>query len=315
MLNSRIIIGAVLVLAVAFQTGCSGKDTPKNPDSSEAIKQETKENSTVKQEDKQKTLMDEFNSLAVKDTKPAEAVGFINKNIPFLSNDNASIVVNKLEEIQKKKLPQLEEKFNGDKVQSEMSKVYKPGFDISKIDNIADKELKDLLLETRAGWYKVETAEGTYFPVIDYEAYKKYSSYAAPDIKAYIDIMSVESGKVPAKDAALVIGWDEVLKRALNQEKFISQYPESVKINDVKQLYKKYISFVVFGTNNTPLFSYDSKTMADGAKSVYLKAVAGNENSKLLETLRMYLEVLKKGNYRLTEEVEKFRKSAYENML
>jgi len=48
---------------------------------------------------------------------------------------------------------------------------------------------------------------------------KKYSEYVTEDVKEYINIMAEESNNPPAKDAALVVGWDEVLKRALNQEK------------------------------------------------------------------------------------------------
>jgi len=52
-----------------------------------------------------------------------------------------------------------------------------------------------------------------FFPVIDYEVYKKYSEYVTEDVKEYINIMAEESNNPPAKDAALVVGWDEVLKR------------------------------------------------------------------------------------------------------
>ncbi|MHB1043552.1 MAG: hypothetical protein ACYC0Q_12040 [Eubacteriales bacterium] len=126
-------------------------------------------------------------------------------------------------------------------------------------------------------------------------------------MKNYIDIMAEESNKVPAKDAALVIGWDEVLKRALNQENFINNHKDSVKANEIKQLYKKYVTFTLYGLNNTPLFRYDSKTLDPKAREVYLNAVNNAGNSEFLKTLGGFLDLVKNNNYKLTNEVEEYR--------
>jgi len=82
--------------------------------------------------------------------------------------------------------------------------------------------------------------------------------------------MAEESNNPPAKDAALVVGWDEVLKRALNQEKFIKRYEDSAKVGKVKELYRKYLTFTLFGLNNTPLFEYNSKVMDAGQRKLIL---------------------------------------------
>jgi len=126
--------------------------------------------------------------------------------------------------------------------------------------------------------------------------------------------MAIESTNVPAKDGALVIGWDDVLDRALNQERFINQYPDSVKINEVKQLYKKYVGFSLFGLNNTPLFSYDSKTMENDAKSIYMEAIVRNNNSKIMEILQEFLNIIEQDNYRLTDESETYRENVLESI-
>lgn len=312
-------LAVALVLTVALLAGCSEQDNGKNPGNGAATEPKTGGVTTTTtgiQEDKQKIIMDEFNALLAGDAKLTQIVGYIDENIPLLSKQNASIMINELEKVQKDRLQEFSERFDNEKVQNAIYKLYKPGTDIdmNKIDDVDDKELKELLLETRDSGYKVETAEGTYFPIIDYESYKKYGPYVMPDIKEYIDIMAVESGKWPAKDAALVISWDELLKRALRQEKFVSQYPDSPKIKDVKKLYKKYATFALFGTDNTPLFGYITKTMVDEAKSVYIEAVKNNESSELLNTLSMFLDKLEKSNYKMTDEIEEYRQTVLENM-
>ena len=38
--------------------------------------------------------------------------------------------------------------------------------------------------------------------------------------------------------------FDEVIERALRQEKFLISFPESSKVPEVKNLYEKYLSFI-----------------------------------------------------------------------
>ncbi len=300
--NKKKIVISLLIFILALQIGCT---------------QKINENSITNQDSKEKNgILEEYNTIIEQDTELDQVIIFINENISLLSEEQASIMINRLEEIQEKNLVKLEEKFvYSDSLQNEMFKLYNTGFDIDITDNVDNEDLKALLTEIRDNGYKVETAEGMFFLIINYEFYKKYSPYVTPDMKVYIDIMSVESNKVPAKDAALVIGWDEVLDRALSQEKFINQYPDSVKINDVKGLYKKYISFALFGLDNTPLFSYESNTMLKDVKNIYINKLNDNVESNLMNTLRGFLEVLQKNNYRLTEEVEKYREAVMKNIL
>jgi len=122
--------------------------------------------------------------------------------------------------------------------------------------------------------------------------------------------MSAESDQPPAKDAALVIGWDELLRRAAAQEKFITQYGNSVRLDAVHQLYNRYITFVFYGANNTPLFDYEGSSLNTRAKRDYQAAVASGENSRLFKAVGDYLAIIAKNNDKLTAEVDQFRKSA-----
>ena len=251
-------------------------------------------------------VMNDFHALIQNDASVEEVATFVKNNIISVSKEDASKMVNDFEKIQKKNLPQFESMFNKDDIQNKINNEYKS---ITEQSDIKDTELKELLTKTKNSGYKVETAEGSFFPIIDYGFYKIYSAYVTSDMRDYIDIMAVESDKVPAKDAALVIGWDEVLKRALSQEKFLSTHKDSIKVNEIKQLYDKYFTFTLYGTDNTPLFSYNSKTLDPKAQIIYLNAVENAGNSEFLKALGEYLDVIKNNNYKLTNEVEKYRES------
>lgn len=255
-------------------------------------------------------IMNEFHSITKKDTQKdtivEELAAFIENNIKHVSREDASKMVNEFENLQKEYLPQLENMFFDEDIQTKINNEYKS---ITEHSDIKDPALKELITKTNNSGYRVETAEGTYFPIIDYEFYKKYRDHVTADLQDYIDIMAVESTNVPAKDAALVIGWDEIVKRALNQERFINTHSNSVKIGEIKQLYQKYVTFIIYGCNNTPLFSYDTKTFNPQAKDAYLNAVANNGNSELIKDLEEYLNVVIKNDNRLTNQVEEYRTS------
>lgn len=310
-LNASLV--ALLLVGIGLQTGCSITEKQKRLGAvTEAVQAGKEATPTDKAADKNKTLIEEFNNLIGKNARLPEVAEFIAKNLSSVSSENAAVMVNKLEELQKGYLDKLSDKYyNGDVMQKKLIQQFKQGNDMSKIDAIQDKELKDLLVETRDSGYKVETAEGTYFPIIDYTFFKKYSAKVTPDLKDYIDLMAVESDKVPVKDAGLMINWDEILKRAMNQEKFLNTHKNSVKAAEVKEKRNQYLSFLLFGTNNTPLFSYETKTMVPEARNTYLNAVKNAEGSTVLKILTDYMELLKKSDYKFTDAVDQFRKAQF----
>lgn len=299
-----IVITTVVLLGAGLLTGCTtlvkdnadGKAEDNNP--------------TAVEESNQDKIMAEFMTFAEGNPEPDAIIEFMDKNIAEVSKKNASKMLDELEKSLKNNLQGLEEKYYSTAVQEAMYNAYKLEFDLSKLDSIQDSEAKGLLEKTKAMGYKVETAEGMFFPIINYEFLKRFSPYAGADMKDYVDIMAVESNRVPAKDAALVIGWDEVIERALAQERFIREHSSSAKVEDISDLQKKYIVFILYGLNNTPLFSYDTKMINPEAKEVYIKAVEQYGNSEMMKLLGGYLEILEKSGYKLNEEADKYRKDA-----
>jgi hypothetical protein len=330
MLRRKTIGVIVAALLIATQIGCSSASDTKDNETGASEKQtssqvsadnnggnieKNKGNSSTDGENNEKALIDEFNALVQNDAEISEMIAFMDKNISSFSQENASVIINWLEKAHKEYLPELEEMINNsDAVRKNIEDELGAGLDISKADSTIDEELKKLLTDMRDEGFKFEMAEGYFFPVINYEFYKKYSSYATDDIKDYVDIMAVESNNVPAKDAGLLISWDEILTRAKSHESFIKKYENSEKVDDVKQLFKKYVYFALYGTDNTPLFSYDKKVMVPDAKTSYTSAAANSEGSEFMKMIAEYVEVLEKNGYKLTNEVENFRKNALESV-
>jgi hypothetical protein len=286
-------------LIVGLLTGCTSSQGPVAlPD---PIVQEPQNDEAA--------IMDNYKRLVESATEPKAIFKFLDENAKVLSEENVALIINGIEKRQKEYLPKLDEKYNASpEIQTELAKIYLAKKDINDPKNIETEALKNLIDETMKSGYKVETAEGMFYPVINYSFYKDYSRYLPEDLNSYIEIMSVESDRVPAKDAALVIGWDELVERALKQEAFIKNYVDSSKLPEVSELFKKYRTFTFLGLNNTPLFSYEGNIMVEDAKLAYEKVDFTTNDSQLKKDLKDFMILLVDSNYKLTPEIDKFRK-------
>jgi hypothetical protein len=254
-------------------------------------------------------IMDEFNTLAKSDDNIQQVIKYMDTNISKVTPSYATEMVLKLETLQKSHLPKLEAKYiSNENALQKLIKIYKPGKGIENTDAIQDAELKKLLAETLDKGYRVDTAEGFFYPIIDYSFTEKYSQFVTPDIKEYIGIMSRESSAAPAKDAALVISWDEAFDRIHRQESFIEKYPDSARAADIKALYNRYVTFAILGLNNTPAFDYETKKLNPNIQANYFKCLASSTNSAFNKDISEYSKILKKNDYKLTDEVDAYRK-------
>lgn len=248
--------------------------------------------------------------------KPEEMLKFIRENIDKSSSDEAVNLLLRLEQLQESNLEEMTNRyFEIDSMQSELLSqdgIYDFDTGEIRIELIKNDILKELLIDAQNNGYKTATAEADFFPVIDYSIYEEFGDKLPEDLKCYFSLMAAESGRAPANDGGLVIGWDEVFNRALDQQQFIMNYANSNKINEVKELYKKYVIFIFGGENipNTPHFDYAKKTLSPRLKEG-LSDMAGKAGDTPLEKMiRDYLDVLDKNGYKLTAEVKQFRENA-----
>ncbi|MGE5614617.1 MAG: hypothetical protein ACM3XR_09435 [Bacillota bacterium] len=291
-MKKTIFILTVFVLVLAIFSACAGDDNGKSREISESSggHQETgiteeineKEDNTAEDagtagnnesgedsmEDEQASSFDEI--ISDESLKPEEMLKFIRENIDKVSPDEAAKLLLKLEELQERNLVEMTNRyFDTESIQYESwSQAY--DFDTGEIhiESVENPALKELLIDAQNNGYRTATAEGSFFPVIDYGVYEEFGDKLPKDLKSYFSLMAAESGRAPASDGGLVIGWDEVFKRALNQQEFIMNYADSIKINEARELYKKYVLFIFSGENipNTPHFDYIKKTISPRLK-------------------------------------------------
>ncbi|MCM3714712.1 hypothetical protein [Halalkalibacter oceani] len=307
MTYKKIVAAAILTSTFAL-AGCASDSGTANSATEEEQLPNGNEADSTTNETVESDIGQTFDDMLLAEAPPSEVAAYLQQHLSEIPVETASEIVYKFEQYQQKYLPHLEEKFHDSEIQVKIQEQFgfTPPTD-EQIEEVEDTELAGLLTEMNENGYKLEMAEGMYFPIIDYHFYRPFMEDTAADAQAYIELMMAESDQVPAKDAALVIGWETIVERAVTQEKFLKDFPQSVFAGEAADLYAKYVTFLLFGLNNTPLFDYDANTIDSEAHAAFLSAVENGEDSETITLLDQYLTIIEANGGQLTEEVEEFR--------
>lgn len=256
-------------------------------------------------------LQDLRAATRVQPGKLSQAFTYLQKHIQSIPASQATLMVLHLENAQNQQLDSYAQTLYPTSVQTKINQIYKPGDSFTNvISRTSDANLKKLLTQTRDAGYKLETAEGMYYPIINYEKYKVFGKHTTADIRSYIDIMSMESGQAATKDAALRIGYQQLAGRVLAQELFLNQYPHSNRTQAIKKLHDLYFFYTFYGTNNTPLFDHDTGKIHPYAKKGYQWFVQRNMDSKstYIQKLKAFMTLLDQNGDQRTSQVSTWLK-------
>ncbi len=254
-------------------------------------------------------IMNTYNKLMQKNITEKEIIEFVNNNIVKVSKTNASRLVLGIEVIQKKNIDKRTDEFFKGNYQQQIAKEIDYPITSDKIEKIKDPDVKHFLKSIVDSGYGIIMKEEAYYPTIDYRFFKKYRSYVNFEVKDYIDIMAMGYKGISIADANLVSDWDEIFKRAIKCERFLENYPNSQKIKAIKEQYLLYVRSYLYGADNTPAFRYDNNGLNRGLKTSYLTLKSRDLDRKLGKIIREYLIIIRKNNYNLTDEVQKYREN------
>lgn len=234
---------------------------------------------------------------------------YLHANISKVSAYQASLMVLQLENALLRNHAKLEQRFFPESVQKAISDVYRLGDSFGDVRvKVKDAKVKALLDQASAQGYKLETAEGMFYPVINYSLFRQFDSYVGEDVRTYLAIMHEESKQAAVKDAALVIGYQQLVRRTLAMEQFVQKYPNSNRAKQVRERFELYRDFTFMGTNNTPLFDYETKQMQPNAKTGYANILQwlSVPDSSYLKSLAQFMELAEKHQYKDSDEIRQF---------
>lgn len=310
-MKRKLIICLCAVITTASFIGCNKKSENNKVDNSNPKQSVLRvEKISSKSENEQKEILNKFDKLAAENSSEQEIIKFVDENIKDLSKENASTLVLNLESFKNKNFEQLWDNWTKNNIDEKIHKQFKYDFTIDKMQEIKDEELKKYFDQLINNGYKLIMTEGQYCPMQDYEFFKRYNEYVTDEIKDYLAIQTTESNTPAILDAGLNISWDELYMRAEQSEKFLNKYPKSKIIKSVKDLYDSYVSAYLFAMTFEP----QSKKLYDEVRESYLKVDESDTNSRIAKTIKEYINILEKSDYKLTKEIDEFREKALDEL-
>ncbi|MFC5701947.1 hypothetical protein ACFPVX_11670 [Cohnella faecalis] len=290
------VIAAALVLG-----GCGARkeESPANTSSAESpagAPTETSSASPSSSEPAGQTILEAFKEKAqAGQAAPDELFGELKDALGKSDTSTADELIRAMETYYDANLETTSKKFEEENIQKSLAELQFPVTE-EQIKAIPDESVKKLAEDAIDGGYKLETAEGFVFPIVDYAKLQEIDDGASPSMQAYLALQATESNEATAKDAGLVITWEQLADRALAAEAFIRQYPDSPERVKVEDRFANYLNMYLTGLNNTPIFDYETFKALPEVKAQYKKTAEAHPDTVTGKLAKELLDVLAKTN-------------------
>lgn len=190
-----------------------------------------------------------------------------------------------------------------EKYQIPLFNQFDGNINIDEVKSIEDDELRNLVEEIYKSGYKLVGLEGSFYPIIDYNIFLKYTDYMLTEYKEYILIQAKESEKVSMIDGALTITWDDAAQRLVNIESFVTSFPDSSKKEAMGNLFFRYLTSYFYGLNNTPAFDYCTNEFYPDVIESYKKTISYYSGTVVSELVSSYLASVENNSFIMNDDV------------
>lgn len=255
---------------------------------------------------KDKDVLTQLNTMKEQGKKPKELFDYINQNIREMQKSKATEAVGSLTSFLEENEAVYNEKLFAGENPDLMIKYFHATFDHAKIESIKEPEFKELLYDITLGGYRIVEIEGSFMVTVDYDALKTFQEYIDDEMKEYINILALRYNDPVIVDASLQVGPEELEKRILQMENYLLSYNNEMRKEIVLSMYEGHIMMYMSGSDNTPIFDYDTGAMSPTAFNTLEKAARNNKETAFGKTMAKYVELLKQEGFANTEKVQDF---------
>jgi hypothetical protein len=301
----------LVMLAVLVFSGCKPEQEVSNGSGTgEEAGEEGPENGSGTEEPGEEpgagdeNIINAFNELFDEGARSYQLISFIDKNMTEISPEGYDILLEKLEMVQKEDIQYYTDLLFEDDWQNRLNAIFNGDIESQDLADIEDVQLKELMTEIFQGGFKLVALEGSFYPYIDYEFFKRYAEFLSPMYFDYINVMALESNKISSRDAALTISWDELALRLISCEEFLLNYPdETIRKRAVGDLYMRYLVSYIVGQNNTPSRSYENNIVYPEVLESYDKLLLEYPDHITADLIRSYQEILAESDNTINDSV------------
>lgn len=169
------------------------------------------------------------------------------------------------------------------------------GLDTKKRNDI---EVKNFIIMLNERNLILDSSEGTYFIVEDNDfSLSLFKNNLSTSFIEYLKIIEIEDREKFSDDAALLISYEKLSERVITWERYIGKHNGLSHKNSVRR-YKIYLSILLRGVDNTPIYNYDNQTITNEIKTVYKKYINRYPNSKSGKIISKYYDYIEKNNFK-----------------
>jgi len=285
----------VIVLA-----GCKKEPIPVDPIVTPPVEEPVVE----ADENEKEVIMNDFDSLIGKDSKPEEIISYIDNNIEKLSQLEGDKMIDVLEKKLEGNIEDLTNKiFASDKDDELMaiagSESYFPE---NKVGEIKNAELKEEITKTFDNMYRLVNLEGEFYPIVDYTKLREYDNNISDEWKTYLSIRAMDSDEIPFSDGGMRITFEELADRILKTENFLNTYIAGPRQDELLELYENKLTAYMKGLPNTPIVNYSNKNIFDEVLKSY-EATSNMEGYITAHNVYQYLEAINGNNLIIDNEI------------
>ncbi len=132
------------------------------------------------------------------------------------------------------------------------------------------------------------------------EKISPYLEYASEELRSYFKLWENEANDQTTDGESTIKPVDEILKRALEAEGHIKQYPEGKTRDRIGELYRVYVKMGIEGLGNQYIYAEDGESrLSREVQSIYEKIIEDFPGSWTAAVLDSYLDELKKDSMNL----------------
>jgi hypothetical protein len=286
----------VVVFFVVFSviiSGCGTKGTGSESPTPSSTPAPTETSSQEPSETPKVTLLEQFKDMTLANGPADELFTSFKRMIMEAEPAEADELIRTLESYYTNNLSATEKKFEPENVQQELSEAKWP-FTEDQIAGIKDDSVRSLVEQTIAGGYKLEITEGYAFPVVDYGKLLSFGDRVTTPMKAYLDLMAMESDEKTASDGGFVISLEELSRRTLAAESYVATFPDTAERKKAENRFIQYLNFYLIGLNNSPIFDYETFILLPEVKSQFEQMVASHSGTVTGQLAKQMLDILNK---------------------
>lgn len=258
-------------------------------------------------------MLNVFNETIEKGT-PSDAKIFLDQYMSTASQLDADIMLTMYVDHQREYLESYSELIFDWSYQTALLDAYDKSYNLDKLSSNYSKEVIAFLTDVKRDGFLLNYHEGIVTLYPDYNLLKNYEQYVSESIGDYIEILSRESSEILSADGGLTISWAELSFRALSAERYLVKHSDSIRYDEIFDLYKWYLNTLLTGLPDTPIYYRNSNLIRNDVLQNYNKTIIHNTDTMTSSILKEYLDIIRSKNNKVDGEALDYVREVLKNI-